>query len=114
MSAEMKVLSVLAVLCLASVIYAIVLDKHPRWYLPDRTWIAVVIGVAMIGAALWAIELWGVPLTIGHVVLADCAAGAPIIVWQLIQVARRGGEIAGRQNQKGDPHGPDSGRSPGR
>lgn len=89
MSHNEKLAIVLGVLGAVCVAYALILDKHQRWYQPDRTWITVVIGNGLIGLALWALELWGVPLRISHYVLANVAAGAPIIVWQLIQVARR-------------------------
>lgn len=107
MGANEKTVVVVAVLCAVCIGYAIVLDKHPSWYLPDRTWITVMVGNGLIGLALWALELWGIPLSIGHYVLANVAAGMPIIVWQLVQVARRNGEIDSR---KGGPHGTHSGR----
>lgn len=96
----LKVLIVLAVLFLVSTTYAIVLDRHPQWYIPDRTWLTVVIGNGFIVLALAAMELWGIALTSAHVVAANATAGAPIIIWQLVQTARRNGEREARLRNK--------------
>jgi hypothetical protein len=94
-----KDLIVFAALFLVCTVYAAVLDRHPQWYIPDRTWATVVVGNGLIVAALWALALWGVALQIGHVLLANAVAGTPILVWQFIQGARRNGERAATRHR---------------
>jgi hypothetical protein len=61
------------------------------WYTPDWTWITVVIGDGIILAGLWAAALIGyVPWHAWWAAFwLTCAAGGPIITWQLIRAAKR-------------------------
>lgn len=81
--------AILIALALTTSLYAIVLNRISNRYVPDWVWITVVVGNAMIGLGLWAIEAWSERLTFGLVVAANVAAGGPIIVWQLWQRERR-------------------------
>lgn len=91
-----KILIALTVLLLASTLYAIVLDRHPHWYVPDGTLYTVIVGDGLIFVALLALELWGVPLRAWIVLSALCTAGLPISVWQFVQRARNAGRRQGR------------------
>lgn len=89
----LKLILVLAVLFIVCTIYAIVLDRHPHWYLPrNRTWITVVIGNSFIVLAQVALYWWGITLTPSIIFLTNATAGAPIIVWQLVRGAANGAE----------------------
>lgn len=80
-------------LTLVSSLYAYVLNKRQvrEWYTPDRTWITVVIGDGLIIIALGVAVLtdqiaWGAWwIVFGY----TCAAGAPIIIWQLYRRWKR-------------------------
>ena len=99
MFSETKILIVLAALFAVCVAYAIILDRHPHWYVPDGTLYTVIVGVGFITIAIFALELWGVaaPGTGWLVFFADCAAGFPIGVWQFIQRARNNGRRQARR-----------------
>lgn len=78
---------------LISLAYAAILNirRVHNWHTPNWTWITVVIGdgiiLAGIGAACWihaiSWDAWWVAFWM------TCAAGAPIIGWQLIRAAKR-------------------------
>lgn len=82
-------IAILVALCALCTVYAFVLDRINERYVPNWTWLTVVVGNSFIGAALWAIEAASEPLTFALVVLANVAAGGPIIVWQFVQSERR-------------------------
>ena len=97
----MKIQLVCAVLFLVCVAYAIVLDKHPHWYLPrNRTWITVVIGNTFIVVAQAALLTWGVAIGIGTIIATNGAAGAPISIWQLVRGAANSAEQRARKRSK--------------
>lgn len=79
----------LLILAAAAGFYALVLSKMRARYEPDWTWVTVVIGNGLIGLALWGMELSGVRITFLLVLLANIAAGAPIIIWQVGQYIAR-------------------------
>lgn len=88
------ILGWLLILFGAAGFYALILRALRRsvryTYEPDWTWVTVVIGNALIGLALLGMEQSGVPLTFVAVLLANVAAGTPIIIWQAgEQIARR-------------------------
>lgn len=74
-------------LCAACIAYAMFLNqKHVyEWYTPNRTWVTVVIGDALIGIALAMVCAVGVLpwLALLFYGTLHIAAGAPIIIWQL-------------------------------
>ena len=74
-------------------LYAAVLNikRVHDWHTPDRTWVTVVIGNGIILGGLLAacyagIVAWYVWWIAFYL---NCAAGGPIIVWQLIRAAKR-------------------------
>lgn len=102
MSDSDKVITVMVALFGACVIYAIVLDRTHDLYAPKWTILTVVVGDGLIFLALWAIELWGVPLMAwGMVFVAMLVAGIPIAVGQFVQHARNQGKRVGRSERKG-------------
>ena len=78
-------------LLLACVGYAAILQHVYRWYHPDRTWITVVGGEALIGVALGGLCVAGVlPWTmLAYFITLQGAGGLPIIIWQLAQAEQR-------------------------
>jgi uncharacterized membrane protein len=86
--------AILVALSATTALYAFVLERLNERYVPNWTWLTVVIGNALIGGALWAVERWSEPLTFGVYLFANIAAGGPIIGWQLWQNERRRRERA--------------------
>lgn len=93
--------AVLIVLTLASALYALLLERIKERYVPNWTWLTVVVGNGLIGLALWAIEAWSEPLTVALIFAANVAAGSPIIAWQLWQMDRR---WRARKNRRAAAH----------
>jgi F0F1-type ATP synthase membrane subunit a len=81
--------AILLTLMFAATVYAITLEHLRERYVPNWTWLTVVVGNSLILAALWSIEALAEPLTFGLALLCNVAAGGPIIVWQLWQMERR-------------------------
>lgn len=87
------IFSILAALFAASTLYALILNipAVQEWYIPDRTWVTVVIGnsfILLAMAGLWAtgeISLSALLIFGG----GNIAAGTPIVIWQLYQAVQR-------------------------
>lgn len=91
MTRDLQVALILGGLSLWCAVYAAVLNRLHDAYSPDYVWLTVVIGACwiLIAMAIFAyfdhITWYAWRLLIG----ATSAAGAPVIVWQLLQNARR-------------------------
>jgi len=74
-------------------LYAWILNKRRvhNWYIPDRTWITVVIGNGIILAGLALICLvYAIPWFVWWIVFfLNVAAGVPIVAWQKLRNAKR-------------------------
>lgn len=86
--------TILIILFLMCVLYAIVLEQLHDRYVPKWLWLTVVIGNGMVIGALGMMQFYGVALDIWIILQTNAAAGAPIVAWQLWQNYRRTKEMA--------------------
>jgi 4-amino-4-deoxy-L-arabinose transferase-like glycosyltransferase len=98
-----------------STLYALLLNAIHDKYAPDRIWVTVVGGNALIGG-LFALWLWLDPVLAGmtfapfwRLLALNVAAGIPIIAWQIGQNNVRS---LNRQRRNGNTHGPDNAGGP--
>lgn len=91
--------AILIILFLVCTLYAIILEQIHDKYVPKWLWLTVVIGNGLVFGALWAMEVYGVPLSARLVLAANAVGGTPIIIWQLWQNYWRAKEMRGGQHQ---------------
>lgn len=88
----MVIAAVYLILLLVCTLYSIVLERVRERYIPNWTWLTVVIGNGFVIAAQAAIIL-NVALTpleiVGVLVGANVVGGLPVIIWQVWQMMVR-------------------------
>lgn len=88
-----EVVVICGVVAASATLYAWVLNKKRvhDWYTPDRTWVTVIGGNAIIlGGFALVCSVYMLPWLLWWIAFfLNCAAGAPIIIWQQIRVAKR-------------------------
>lgn len=81
--------TILIILFLICVLYALILEQLHDLYVPRGLWLTVVIGNGLVIGALGMMEYYGIALDTTVIVQTNVVAGAPIVAWQLWQNYKR-------------------------